>query len=149
MLAKETEEPFDDKDWLYEIKWDGYRAIAEVSNGNVKLYSRNGNTFENSYPIIVDELKKIKRDIVIDGEVVVRNLSSGTEFIKENHAFGAGIIYTYSRKDADTVASTLCDYGVIAEVSSSNSRSIDYDGQEKARSNMDAYSSLLSFTGLS
>lgn len=80
MLAKESEEPFNDKDWLYEIKWDGYRAIAEVSNGNVKLYSRNGNTFENSYPIIVDELKKIKSDVVIDGEVVVLNDEGHPEF---------------------------------------------------------------------
>ena len=39
------------------------------------------------------------------------------EFIKEHHAHGAGIVYAYSRKDADTVASALCDYGVIAEVS--------------------------------
>lgn len=39
------------------------------------------------------------------------------EFIKEKYAHGAGIVYTYSRKDADTVANSLCDYGVIAEVS--------------------------------
>jgi ATP-dependent DNA helicase Q1 len=39
------------------------------------------------------------------------------EFIKEHYKHGAGIVYTYSRKDADTVANTLCDYGVIAEVS--------------------------------
>jgi bifunctional non-homologous end joining protein LigD len=58
MLAKESEEPFDDKNWLYEIKWDGYRAIAEIENGNVKLYSRNGISFENSYPLVVQELKK-------------------------------------------------------------------------------------------
>jgi superfamily II DNA helicase RecQ len=39
-------------------------------------------------------------------------------FIKTKYPRGAGIVYTYSRKDADTVASCLCDYGVIAEVSS-------------------------------
>jgi len=32
MLAKETKEVFDDDDWLFEIKWDGYRAIAEIEN---------------------------------------------------------------------------------------------------------------------
>jgi hypothetical protein len=41
------------------------------------------------------------------------------EFIKERYSHGAGIVYTYSRKDADTVASVLCDYGVIAEVRAS------------------------------
>ncbi|MGZ8224001.1 MAG: ATP-dependent DNA ligase [Methylobacter sp.] len=40
MPAKETESPFDDKDWIFEIKWDGYRAIAELNKANVKLYSR-------------------------------------------------------------------------------------------------------------
>lgn len=38
-------------------------------------------------------------------------------FIKEKHPYGAGIVYTYSRKDADTVAGSLCDYGIIARVS--------------------------------
>lgn len=80
MLAKETEEPFDDKDWLYEIKWDGYRAIAEVNNSDVRLYSRNGNTFENSYPIVINELQKIKADAVIDGEIVVLNDEGVPEF---------------------------------------------------------------------
>ena len=80
MLAKETEEPFDDKEWLYEIKWDGYRAIAEIDKGDVRLYSRNGNTFENSYPVVVNELKKIKANTVIDGEVVVLNDEGHPEF---------------------------------------------------------------------
>ena len=80
MLAKEADEPFDDKDWLYEIKWDGYRAIAEVNNGDVRLYSRNGNTFENSYPVVVNELKKIRADAVIDGEIVVLNDEGHPEF---------------------------------------------------------------------
>jgi len=80
MLAKESEEPFDDKDWLYEIKWDGYRAIAEIENKNVKLYSRNGITFENSYPVVVSELKKIRADAVLDGEIVVLNDEGLPEF---------------------------------------------------------------------
>ena len=73
MLAKESEQPFDNKNWLYEIKWDGYRAIAEIEKKNVKLYSRNGITFENSYPLVVQELKKIKDNVVLDGEIVVLN----------------------------------------------------------------------------
>ena len=80
MLAKETKEPFDDKNWLYEIKWDGYRAIAEIENGNVRLYSRNGITFENSYTLVVQELKKIRADAVLDGEIVVLNDEGHPEF---------------------------------------------------------------------
>ena len=51
MLAKETDKPFDDKDWLFEIKWDGYRAIAEKRKKEILLYSRNGLNFKNTYPI--------------------------------------------------------------------------------------------------
>ena len=80
MLAKESEEPFDDSNWLYEIKWDGYRAIAEIENKNVKLYSRNGITFEKSYPIVVQELKKIKDNVVLDGEIVVLNEEGHPDF---------------------------------------------------------------------
>ncbi len=71
MLAKEIEEPFDDKDWIFEIKWDGYRAVAEVDKGNVSIYSRKGNTFNDSYPAIADELKKLNIHATLDGEVVV------------------------------------------------------------------------------
>jgi bifunctional non-homologous end joining protein LigD len=70
MLAKETVAPFDDKDWIYEIKWDGYRAIAELKGQEVKLYSRNGNSFNNSYPEIVDALANMNLDAVLDGEIV-------------------------------------------------------------------------------
>jgi bifunctional non-homologous end joining protein LigD len=80
MLAKETDQPFDNKDWVFEIKWDGYRAIAEVNKSKVKFYSRNGNSFELNYPIVFDELKKLGINAVLDGEVVVMNESGIPSF---------------------------------------------------------------------
>jgi bifunctional non-homologous end joining protein LigD len=71
MLAKETDTPFSSKDWIYEIKWDGYRAIAEVNKKEVSLYSRNGNTFNASYPVVVEALKQLNIKAVLDGEIVV------------------------------------------------------------------------------
>jgi bifunctional non-homologous end joining protein LigD len=82
MLAKETIAPFSGEDWIYEIKWDGYRAIAEINMGGVKLYSRNGNSFLSSYPEIVDELSKLKLNAVFDGEVVVLNEEGQPDFQK-------------------------------------------------------------------
>jgi len=73
MLAKEIDKPFNDSNWIFEIKWDGYRAIAEVKNSDVDLYSRNGLSFNNAYPIVVAELSKMKLNAVLDGEVVVLN----------------------------------------------------------------------------
>jgi bifunctional non-homologous end joining protein LigD len=70
MLAKLHDEPFDNPDWVFEIKWDGYRAVAEVNKKNIRLYSRNGLSFKEAYPPVFEELKKIKKDVVIDGEIV-------------------------------------------------------------------------------
>lgn len=49
------------------------------------------------------------------------------EWIKANHPQGAGIVYTYSRKDADTVANALCNCGVVAEVRSNSNHTLQYD----------------------
>lgn len=85
MLAKETEEAFDGKEWLFEIKWGGYRAISEIKKGEVELYSRNGLSFNNNYPLIYNELKKIKHDAVLDGEIVVLNEKGISSFQKLQH----------------------------------------------------------------
>lgn len=80
MLAKETDEPFSAKDWIYEIKWDGYRAIAEINKNNISLYSRNGNTFNASYPIVVNALQKLNINAVVDGEIVVMDKNGKSDF---------------------------------------------------------------------
>ena len=80
MLAKESETVFSDKEWIYEIKWDGYRAIAEVKESEVLLYSRSGNTFNESYPIVIDALKKLNIKAVLDGEIVVLNDNGDPSF---------------------------------------------------------------------
>jgi bifunctional non-homologous end joining protein LigD len=85
MLAKETDQPFNDGDWLFEIKWDGYRAITEIKNGNVLLYSRNGIDFNSSYPAICNELKKIQQDAVLDGELVILDENGNPDFQKLQH----------------------------------------------------------------
>lgn len=71
MLATLTEEPFSSPDWIFEIKWDGYRAIAETGSDTIKFYSRNGLSFTDRYAAVADELKKITTKAVLDGEIVV------------------------------------------------------------------------------
>jgi bifunctional non-homologous end joining protein LigD len=72
MLASIIEKPFDDPDWLFEIKWDGYRAIAFIENGKGRLVSRNQNELTPRYPEL-RELPKLLRakNAILDGEVVV------------------------------------------------------------------------------
>ena len=71
MLATLVDGPFDDPQWLYEIKWDGYRAIAFLDGGAPRLVSRNQNDLTAAYP----ELRSIgdhvnARTAVLDGEIV-------------------------------------------------------------------------------
>ena len=71
MLATLAKEPFDHPDWLFEVKWDGYRAVAEIQVGNVSLYSRNGISFEKKFPPIAESLRQFGFEAVLDGEIVV------------------------------------------------------------------------------
>jgi bifunctional non-homologous end joining protein LigD len=71
MLATVIKEPFDHPDWIFEVKWDGYRAVAEIRDDGVSLYSRNGISFNKKFSPIVDGLRKFGFDAVLDGEIVV------------------------------------------------------------------------------
>lgn len=83
MKAQLSDQPaFDSKDWLFEIKWDGYRAIAEIDKAGNKLYSRNGLTFDKAYPKVFEALKAIKEQAVIDGEIVVFDEAGKPSFQK-------------------------------------------------------------------
>lgn len=71
MLATLIDKPFNHADWFFEIKWDGYRAIAEIEKGKVKLYSRNLQSFNQRFPAIVEDLKDFSFSMVLDGEIVI------------------------------------------------------------------------------
>ncbi len=79
MKATLVDEPFDDPGWVYEIKWDGYRAIAKVTDEDVELISRNNLLFDQFYPIN-DLLKKWGHNAVLDGELLVLNDKGISDF---------------------------------------------------------------------
>ena len=71
MLATSIAQPFDDPDWLFEIKWDGYRAVAFIDHGKVRLVSRNQNELTHRYPELKDLPQFVKaKTAILDGEVV-------------------------------------------------------------------------------
>ncbi|PYQ37239.1 MAG: hypothetical protein DMG99_21245, partial [Acidobacteria bacterium] len=71
MLAESITEPFDSPDWLFEIKWDGYRAVAFLQNAKVRLVSRNQNELTARYPELKDMAGFVKaKNAILDGEVV-------------------------------------------------------------------------------
>lgn len=80
MLASSSTKPFDDADWIYEKKFDGYRTLAVIENGKVDLYSRNKKVFTTDFKAIADDLKIIDHNIILDGEVVVEDKSGKSNF---------------------------------------------------------------------
>ena len=72
MLATLVDEPFDDPQWIFEVKWDGYRALAFLQKGDVQVLSRNNKQFnEKFYPIYQLLQKWTDLDVVLDGEILV------------------------------------------------------------------------------
>jgi bifunctional non-homologous end joining protein LigD len=70
MLATLVDGPFDREGWSFEVKWDGYRSIAEIKGGKVRLVSRNGKLQNSKFPTVVAGLSGFPVDAVFDGEVV-------------------------------------------------------------------------------
>ncbi|HWY54756.1 MAG TPA: non-homologous end-joining DNA ligase [Terriglobales bacterium] len=71
MLATSIEKPFDDPEWLFEIKWDGYRAVSFIEDGRVRLVSRNQNDLTGEFPELRELSKLIgAKNAILDGEVV-------------------------------------------------------------------------------
>lgn len=80
MLASITDEPFNDADWQFEIKWDGYRALAYLKNGKADLRSRNNQSFNKKYPSLLAALKEWPVNAVIDGEIVILSEDGKADF---------------------------------------------------------------------
>lgn len=82
MLATLHDAAFNDDKWIFEVKWDGYRAVSEISDGEVKLSSRNGLSFLPLYPRVAKALGSLGLDAILDGEIVVLNQKGKPDFQK-------------------------------------------------------------------
>lgn len=71
MLCTLVTEPFDRDNWLFEIKWDGFRAIASKHGDKYQLYSRNQIDFIERFNPVFEALRELKHDVILDGEIVV------------------------------------------------------------------------------
>lgn len=80
MLATLVDKPFDGAEWMFEVKWDGYRTIAIVNDGKVNLLSRNGKSFTEKYYPIIESLENWKLKAVFDSELVVINDKGVSDF---------------------------------------------------------------------
>jgi bifunctional non-homologous end joining protein LigD len=87
MLATLIDQPFDNKEWVFEVKWDGVRAILFLhkAKGILKIVSRNGKNITHRYPEIIEAVKSLaiincKESIILDGEIVVLNKEGQPDF---------------------------------------------------------------------
>ncbi|MEP6675549.1 MAG: DNA ligase D [Ferruginibacter sp.] len=80
MLATLVDAPFDDAGWSYEIKWDGYRALAYLNKGKVELRSRNNKSFNEKFYTVYEALKQWPVNAVVDGEIIVANEKGISDF---------------------------------------------------------------------
>jgi bifunctional non-homologous end joining protein LigD len=80
MLATLIKEPFNDPNYIHEVKWDGYRIIAYKSDNKVKLESRGGHDYTKKYPAVAKALSTIEDDFIVDGEIVYINNKGKPDF---------------------------------------------------------------------
>ena len=106
MLATATDKPFDDPAWLFEIKWDGYRVVAFIANGRVRLVSRNQNDLSGRFP----ELQALPRFIqaksaILDGEVVALDEKGRPSFslMQQRTGIKSGGRRTLARADVPVI----------------------------------------------
>jgi bifunctional non-homologous end joining protein LigD len=90
MLSTTVKEPFDHPEWIFEVKWDGYRAVAEIRGDGVSLYSRNGISFDKKFHPIVESLRTFRFEAVLDGEIVVVDDEGRPDFQALQHYQGTG-----------------------------------------------------------
>jgi bifunctional non-homologous end joining protein LigD len=84
-------------DWVYEVKWDGYRVIAAVEGGEATLRSRNGNDLTARFASVARALPGALRtaDCVLDGEVCALNEAGRPRFSLLQHGGGTLAMYAF------------------------------------------------------
>jgi len=96
MLASPFGEPFDDDDWLFEVKWDGYRALAYVSGDEVYLDSRNKKPLLPKFPSLKEISRAVKKGpVILDGEIIAVR--------------GGRVDFSYLRSDPKSVSFVVFD----------------------------------------
>ncbi len=97
MLAVAASELPSGDDWVYEVKWDGYRVIATVAGGEAALYSRNGNDLTGRFAAVARALPGALRspDCVLDGEVCALDEGGRPRFSLLQHGGGTLAMYVF------------------------------------------------------
>jgi bifunctional non-homologous end joining protein LigD len=92
--------------WTYEIKWDGYRALAVKEGSSVRLISRNQKNLTADYPTVVSAVQSIKeKSVLLDGEIVAIDANGRPSFQALQHRSTSGLVIAYVAFDVLMVGS--------------------------------------------
>lgn len=80
MLATLVTNPVEGKEWIYEVKWDGYRALSYLNKNEIEIRSRNNKSFNEKFYPVFEELKKWDINAVVNGEIIVVNSKGVPDF---------------------------------------------------------------------
>jgi bifunctional non-homologous end joining protein LigD len=103
MLATLAEDVPSGPGWLYEVKWDGYRALAYVGGGEVSLTSRRGNDLTERFAVVARTLERAVRtpDCVLDGEVCALDEEGRSSFSVMQQGSGPLVYYVFDVLEID------------------------------------------------
>jgi bifunctional non-homologous end joining protein LigD len=104
MLASLSEEvPTEPPGWLFEVKWDGFRAIARLSGSEATLTSRNGNDLTGRFPTVARALAQASKtpDCVLDGEVCALDEDGRSSFSVMQQGKGPLVFYVFDVLEID------------------------------------------------
>lgn len=101
MLATPATTPPEGDGWAFEIKWDGVRALARVSGGELGISSRSGEDATRRYPELADLAASVGRDVVLDGEIVALDGEGRASFQQLQRRMGLSRPETIARRAAE------------------------------------------------
>lgn len=93
MLATQASGAFSDQNWIFEVKYDGYRCLIFKKLDTVEILSRNGQSLNAKFPELVDAAENLPSGCVMDGEIIVPDKSGGGDFAKLQKYFRDGQKY--------------------------------------------------------
>jgi ATP-dependent DNA ligase len=97
MLCESAERPPEGREWRYELKLDGFRAIGRKSGRSAQLWSRNQKDFTRRFPNIVKAISELSNDTVIDGEIVALDAAGKPSFnLLQGIGIGPALIVMYA-----------------------------------------------------
>jgi bifunctional non-homologous end joining protein LigD len=100
-LAQLQDHPFSHPDWVFEIKWDGVRAIAQIENGKTTLWARSGRDVTREYPELNDLASHFRvTNAIVDGEIATLDQDGRSDFQKLQSRLG---VQNPSRQQMDSV----------------------------------------------